>query len=235
MALVFDIETVGEEFDELDELTQNDLTHWIEREAAGNEEKQEVLRQNVKDRLGLSPLTAQVVSIGIFDTDRDQGAVYFQAPDKEIDEQTKGNIIYKPQTEKQMLESFWQVAKRYNEFVSFNGRNFDAPFLMIRSAIYKIRPSLDLMADRYLREYTKIKHIDLLEQLSFYGATSRRSLHLYCRAFGIASPKTNDIKGSEVARLFQAQQYLKIAEYNAADILATAQLFEFWHKYLRFF
>ncbi len=234
MALVFDIETVGEKFADLDEVSQERLTYWIGKEAAGNAEKQEALLQDVKNRLSLSPLTAQVVAIGIFDTGRRQGVVYFQAPGKDMAEYSQENILYKPQTEKEMLKNFWQIAPRYNEFVSFNGRNFDAPFLMIRSAIHKIKPSLDLMAARYLREYTKIKHIDLLEQLSFYGATRRASLHLFCRAFGIPSPK-NKIKGQTVAELFQAQEYEQIAQYNAADILATAELFSYWQKYLRFF
>jgi len=34
--LIFDIETVGEDFDSLDETTRNSLTQWIKKEAETN-------------------------------------------------------------------------------------------------------------------------------------------------------------------------------------------------------
>jgi len=80
-----------------------------------------------------------------------------------------------------MLENFWNGAKSYQEFISFNGRGFDVPFLMIRSAIHKIIPSKDLMHGRYLyQQLSNAKHIDLFDQLTFYWsyASQRRSSSL---------------------------------------------------------
>ena len=45
------------------------------------------------------------------------------------------NVYYKGLSEKEMLESFWRVAKYVDQFITFNGRNFDVPFLMMRSAM----------------------------------------------------------------------------------------------------
>ena len=39
MALIFDIETVGADFDKLDETTQDSLTRWAKRSAGDDEEK----------------------------------------------------------------------------------------------------------------------------------------------------------------------------------------------------
>ncbi|KKQ23169.1 MAG: hypothetical protein US36_C0003G0003 [Candidatus Wolfebacteria bacterium GW2011_GWC1_37_10] len=142
--LVFDIETIGVDFDALDNTTQDVLTRWIKKESAGETEYKEALRE-LKEGLGFSPLTGEIVAIGVLDVDKNQGAVYFQAPGENIKEFSEDNIKFKQMTEKEMLENFWTGAKEYSEFITFNGRGFDAPFLMIRSAIYGIKPTKDLM------------------------------------------------------------------------------------------
>ncbi len=249
MALVFDIETIGVDFDNLDEITQHSLTRWIKREAAGDEGKYNVMLADLKEGLGFSPLTGEIVALGVFDTDREKGTVYFSTSSASLadtaDEQssvkekyeewTSGNFIFKPKTEKEMLENFWQGAKNYHEFVSFNGRSFDAPFLMLRSAVHQIKPTINLMSDRYLRrEYLGIRHIDLLDQLSFYGAVRRKgNLHLYCRMFDIKSPKTAGITGDDIGRLFKEKKYKEIAEYNSWDLIATGELYKAWQEYIK--
>lgn len=233
--LIFDIETVGENFDELDTATQDTLTRWIKREASNEGEYEEALK-DLKEELGFSPLTGEIVAIGVLDCEKDKGAVYFQAPGKKLAETEEDGIKFKPMTEKEMLQNFWSGAANYQEFVSFNGRAFDVPFLMIRSAIHGIRPTKDLMSNRYLNSQKyDAKHVDLLDQLSFYGALRRKgSLHLWSRAFGIPSPKANGITGDEVAGLFKEKKFLDIAKYNVGDLRATKKLYEYWEKYLKF-
>ena len=147
--LIFDIETVGEDWNALDEATQENLTRWIKKEFGDSEEFEGALEE-LKNGLGFSPLTGEIVAIGVLDYDRDEGVVYYQAPGEKLEPTTEEGITFKPMSEKEMLKSFWEGAKKYDEFVSFNGRGFDAPFLAIRSAIHKIRPTQDLMEGRYL-------------------------------------------------------------------------------------
>lgn len=233
--LIFDIETSGENFDALDKITQDSLTSWIKREKKEGEDYEKAL-DDLKNGLGFSPLTGEIVAIGILDSDTGKGAVYFQAPENNIQESEKEDIKLKPMTEKEMLEKFWEVAKYYNEFVSFNGRGFDVPFLLVRSAIHGIRPSKDLMFNRYLNNQRfDARHIDLLDQLTFYGSVRRKGgLHLWCRAFGIKSPKAEGVTGDDVGRLFKEKKFQEIAEYNIGDLKATQKLFEYWERYLRF-
>lgn len=232
--LVFDIETIGEDYDALDETTQHQLTRWI-RETSNSDEEFENALEGVKDGLGLSPLTGEIAAIGVLDVERNKGAVYYQSPgtnEKEIEE---NGIKFKPVTEKEMLEAFWDGAKSYDEFVSFNGRCFDAPFLAIRSAIHGIRPSRDLMEGRYTYQQRNTRHVDLRDQLSFYSAVRRPgSLHLWCRAFGIESPKAGGVSGDDVNELFKTKRYLDIAKYNVGDLRATKALYELWKEYLCF-
>ena len=231
--LIFDIETIGEDFDSLDPVTQKTLTHWISNETSDESEYTKIL-SDIKNRLGFSPLTGEIVAIGVLDCEKNQGAVYFQAPGEKIKDFTEDNFKFKALTEKEMLESFWEGAKKYGEFVSFNGRSFDAPFLMIRSAIHGVRPTVDLMQGRYLYKQRDAKHIDLLDQLTFYGASAKKgSLHLWSRAFGIKSPKADGVSGDDVGRLFKEKKFKEISIYNTGDLIATKELFEYWSKYLR--
>lgn len=233
--LIFDIETVGDNFDELDPTTQEALTRWIKKEAE-NDDDYQVALEELKDGLGFSPLTGQIVAIGILDFEKNKAVVYFQAPGEEIGSFEEDGVTFRQMTEKEMLESFWNGAKQYTEFVTFNGRGFDVPFLMMRSAIYSIRPTKDLMRGRYLYQQDKnAKHIDLMDQLSFYGATRRKgSLHLYCHAFGIKSPKAEGVTGDDVAPLFRERKFKEIALYNVGDLRATKALYEYWKMYLNF-
>lgn len=232
--LIFDIETIGEDFDTLDSPTQESLTRWIKQSSKGDAEYQLALK-NLQEGMGFSPLTGQIVAIGVLDTDKNKGTVYYQAPEQTPAEEEIADIKYKPMNEAEMLDKFWQGATHYQEFVTFNGRCFDVPFIMIRSAIHKIRPSKNLMSNRYLNSQKfDALHIDLKDQLSFYGALTRPgSLHLWCRAFGIASPKVEGVSGDDVGQLFRDGQYQDIARYNARDLVATKELYTYWQTYLR--
>jgi len=233
MALVFDIETVGEAWDSLDTATQHNLSYWI-REDTGDSDAYEYEMGKLKEGMGLSPLTGFIVAIGVYDTEKEKGAVYFSAPDAKLKESEKDGISYKPMGEKEMLEQFWKVAAVCNEFISFNGRGFDAPFLVIRSMVHGVKPTKDLLSNRYLSLQRGCAHIDLMDQLTFYGAARfRKSLHLFCRALGIESPKAGGTTGDDVAALYKAGKYQDIARYNAGDLRATASLYKRWQEVLR--
>jgi len=233
--LIFDIETVGEDFDALDEATRENLTRWIRRESVDDEEYKIALK-DMKDGLGFSPLTGQIVAIGVLDHYKNEGAVYYQSPGVHQEETKEEGITFKAMEEKEMLQKFWDAARHYQVFITFNGRSFDAPFLMVRSAVHGIRPTKDLMRGRYLYQHQpEAIHIDLLDQLSFYGATRRKgSLHLWSRVFDIESPKAGGVTGDDVGPLFKKKKYLEIAKYNVGDLRATRALYEKWETYLNF-
>ena len=228
--LIFDIETVGEQWDELDETTQESLTRWIER-SARNEEERDARIADIKQGLGFSPLTGSVVSIAVYDRERSQGAVYYRGEGNE-EEYTADGFIYKQRDEAAMLEDFWEGARSYQIFVTFNGRAFDVPFLVHRSLAHGVTPSVNLVGRRYLSQQKVLYHVDLQDELTFYGAMQRRpNLHLFCRAYGIESPKQG-VGGDDVAALFEGGAYQTIAEYNAADVVATTALYERWLAHL---
>ena len=126
----------------------------------------------------------------------------------------------------EILSKFWETVKNYSQFITFNGRGFDCPFIMVRSAVHKVKPVRDLLPNRY-----GDTHIDLLDQLTFYGASRRKfSLDMWCRTFGIKSPKEGGITGYDVKDLYRSGRGLDIAKYCAGDLRATAELFSVWEN-----
>lgn len=219
--IILDIETVGRDFSSLDKEAQNYLLRWAETE--------EEIRE-VKESLSLYPLTGEIAAIGMLNPDTMRGAVYFQTPDDSLLPFEEEGISFQTGTEKEILQRFWDVIKGYDQFITFNGRGFDCPFIMIRSAVHRIKPSRDLMPNRY-----NGTHIDLLDQLTFYGASRRRfSLDMWCRTFGIKSPKSEGITGYEVRELFMSGRYVDIARYCLRDLIATRELLTYWENYIRF-
>ena len=230
--LLFDIETVGEKWEEFDEVTKGVLMRWIDKTARTREEKN-ALQIDLESGLGFSPLTGFVVAIGLYDLERERGVIYYTGEGSEKDE-VVGSYTYKQRNEREMLAEFWEGAKHYDTFVTFNGRAFDVPFLLHRSVVQGVKPIKNLMEGRYPSQQHNCRHVDLQDELTFFGAMSRRpSLHLFCRAYGIESPKT-EVSGDDVAELFASKKFRDIARYNARDVVATTALYQKWLEYLSF-
>ena len=228
--LVFDIETIGEPWESFDDVSKKSLTRWIARTAKNDTEYKSEL-ENLKNQLGFSPLTGSIVALGMYDVEREQGAVYYVG-DSSRESIVEGNFTYKERTESELLKDFWEGAGSYDTFVTFNGRSFDVPFLLHRSVVHGIRPTVPLLGRRYLSQQTLPYHIDLQDELTFYGAMNRRPpLHLFCRAYGIESPK-GEMGGEDIAELFLQKKFRDIAAYNARDVVATAELYELWKRHL---
>jgi predicted PolB exonuclease-like 3'-5' exonuclease len=219
--IIFDIETIPQDFNNLDEAQQHYLL-----KTAENEEEEKI----VKEQMSLWAPTNRIVAIGMLSVETQKGAVYFQSENKEIKEFEDGNIKYWAGTEKEILEKFWVAIAHAQKFVTFNGRGFDCPVLMLRSAMLQVKPSKNLMPYRYSAE----AHIDLLEQLTFYNAVRKFNLDFYCKSFGIESPKSHGVSGLDVKPMFEAGKYEEIARYCAGDLAATRELYLRWMEYMKF-
>jgi hypothetical protein len=229
--LVFDIETAAKDLAGFDEYSKE----LFERIFKWAKEKDTDLPDEERFRLAFSPLTAEVVAIAAVDAASGRGGVYFQSGEKKIVFE-EGLIKFESGDELFLLKKFWELAAIYDEFVTFAGRTFDVPILMLRSAMLGIRPSKNLMVNRYLESQPiNARHIDLKDQFSFYGAKYERlGLHFWCKAFGIPSPKIGEVEGEDVTRLFREGEYEKIARYCLGDVVATRALFQKWEQFLRF-
>lgn len=219
--IILDIETAGDDFDSLDSSVQEYLLRWAET-------PEEI--EKVKESLSFYPHTAQIIALGMLNPDTNKGRVYFQAPAREIGVFEEDGVVFQSASESEILTEFWNTIKSYDKFITFNGRGFDCPFIIIRSAVNRVKPSRELLPNRY-----SDLHIDLLDQLTFYGASKRRfSLDMWCRTFNIKSPKSDGITGYDVKGLFTSGRYIDIARYCAGDLIATRELLLVWENYIKF-
>lgn len=228
--LVFDIETAG---DSIDEFT-TDIQEYLTRSADSDERKIEIIKE-----FALNPLTAKIAAIGMIDHFRDKGCVLVNCEHAELKNDKYPNFKYYYGNEEYIITEFWRIVSEgaYNLFVTFNGRDFDCPFIMLRSICHKIKPAVNLMKGS---DYTfKDNHIDLMREFNFYshsakGARRKFTLDFYCRKFGIKSPKSDGISGSMVPQLIAEKKFQELADYCIGDVAAENELFSFWNEYFNF-
>jgi DNA polymerase elongation subunit (family B) len=232
--LVFDIETTAQPLENFDAVQQEYLLREVEKlpdEAAKAAKREETLRM-----FALWPFTAQVVCIAMLNAESQRGKVLFIAEDFEESATEGGPVEFVPVADElELLTAFWDVAKHYDEIVTFNGRGFDVPFLYLRSAILNAPISKkNWLGYRFATE----PHCDLAEQLTFYsvsgrdGAARKFNLDFYCKAFGIDSPKAHGVTGMDVTNLMKEGKFREIAEYCLRDVRATVELYRIWKERL---
>ena len=226
--VIFDLETVGDSIEDFPEDIQNYLTKYADTE----EKRLEVIEQFV-----FNPMTSKIAAIGMMDNKTEKGCVLVNSEEEFEFQKNHEGFTYLTGTEHDIIAKFWEIvsAKNYNMFVTFNGRDFDCPFIMLRSIYYKIKPGLNLMKGS---DYTfRDMHIDLLKELTFYsntmrGARRKFTLDFYCQKFGIHSPKQDGVSGDMVGPLFRERKLQEIADYCIGDVKAENELFKFWNEYL---
>lgn len=212
--VAFDIEVAGLAWEEVDEATRHGL---LERARKKGEDP-----EAVQHRLALIRGLGRVVAIGMWNLEKDQGAVLAHGSGCkwEAFDEVPGARIFRG-NEREILQEFWAHAAKWGTVVTYNGRGYDAPVLMVRSAILDVAPTRNLLGYRY-----SIKdHCDLQDLLDFFGATRETySLDYWCRRFGVESPK-GKMDGSQVAEKARAGRYDEIAAYCLRDVRATGDLF----------
>ena len=228
--LVFDIETSAVPIDSFDESSQEYLMRPANNLPTG--EEREAKREELTRMMNLWPFTAQVVCIAMINAETLRGQVIFIADDFESNTCDVTGVDFMPvMDEVELLNQFWLVAMHYDKVVTFNGRQFDIPFLYLRSAQLDVPITRkNWLGYRFATE----PHCDLAEQLTFYnvsgrsGAARRFNLDFYCRIFGIDSPKSHGVTGMDVNQLMEEERYGEIAEYCLRDVFATVKLFDIW-------
>jgi len=219
--IAFDIETVGDDWESFDKPTRDYLTLRASRRMGKDAPSKGSAEAIAKENLGLSAGTGRVIVIGMVNLSSDQGAVLYEGDGGWVDAGDAGTRVYRGD-EKGMLVEFWQLMENYGRAITYNGRGFDIPFLYLRSALHGLRPSRQLLGNRF----SVHQHCDLAEVLTFFGASHERfSLDFWCRKFGIDSPKEEGIDGSKVGEFYRKGKIDEIAEYCLRDSHATAELY----------
>lgn len=232
--LVFDIETSALPVENFDAAQQEYL--FRDAEKIPDDAARETRHAEIRQQFNLWPFTARVVCVAMLNAETSRGQVLFLAEDFEGDANEAPAVKFVPCAEEaELLANFWDVARKYEHIVTFNGRGFDVPFIYLRSALLDVPITRkDWLGYRFQIE----PHCDLAEQLTFYGVSGREgaarrfNLDFYCKAFGIESPKSHGVTGLDVNHLLREGRYREIAEYCLRDVQATLQLYQVWKERL---
>lgn len=139
-----------------------------------------------------------------------------------------------PGNEKEMIKNFFMVMKKNMRLVSFNGRGFDLPMMMIRAMRYNL--SIPAYFEIENKELNKSKwdgnyksrydgkfHLDLMDHISEFGSVRGLNLNSLCLSLNL--PGKFDTHGDEVMELFYNDELEKIQIYCQSDVLNTYLLF----------
>ena len=126
--------------------------------------------------------------------------------------------------EKEILEKFWNIISGFKgTFISFNGLEFDAPFIIKRSLFHKVLPTNNNFLD--LTRFSGFPHFDVRAVINDFDKYATGNLDMLTQFCGVETPKGGDIKAENVAKAFNDGRIKEIAEYCLKDVIATYQLY----------
>lgn len=177
---------------------------------------------DAEERAALSPLTGRIVAIGMRDLSSRTTQVCYEGSG--LDGIANG-VRYRPCDEAEALRRFWRIVderapSRFARIVTFHGRGFDVPFLLLRSALHGLTPTRDLLAPLHAGG----DHVDLVDVLA-PQRRDRPTLELACEVFGIETPK-GSMGGADVGAAVREGRLLEVARYCAEDVRAEGELYE---------
>ena len=201
-SLTFDIETVPSPIENLSSIQLEELDRKIEKSKNTENLPIDDLRSKI---MGTSPYFGKIICIGLKLTKNDR---------------SKSTAIIEG-NEYEILKSFWNILQQCigSTFISYNGLDFDVPFIRVRSMVYKIKPTNVNFFN--LKKYQKYPHYDVCTILSDYNPYARVSLRLACDLFGIPSPKEGGISGKNVNKYYLEGKIKEIGDYCVRDLDAT--------------
>lgn len=121
--------------------------------------------------------------------------------------------------EARTLRAFWNKMRSFDQrqdlFVGHNILDFDLPFILKRSIIHHIQPSLALPFRRYQRQ-------PIYDTMWEWGCWRHKvKMHELTLALGLASPKTEEMDGGRVYDAYRQGCHEEIARYCMRDVEAA--------------
>lgn len=132
------------------------------------------------------------------------------------------------QNEKEIIGNFLDFVERFSpRLISYNGRGFDLPLIMLRAMKYNLSaPKYFNYSDKwcnYRSRYDGVWALDLCDHISDFKAVSGLKLDALCATLGL--PGKYDVCGDQVLELYYNGKIDKIKEYCQSDALNTYWLF----------
>jgi predicted PolB exonuclease-like 3'-5' exonuclease len=212
--LTYDIETVPQQ-QPLTDIQQEELDRQLEKIYARSPEMTDEDKLKLRRQMmATNPYFGEIICIGLHKTVGD----LFDSTSLTGDEYS-------------ILERFWKIIGQFKGiFISFNGLNFDIPFILKRSMKHGILPTNNDFLD--MKRYSRKPHFDVKLIIGDWDKYASGTLRLVCEHLNIKSPKEGGVKAENVEDEFKKGNINAIAEYCLKDVLATYEAYLKINKYL---
>lgn len=125
-----------------------------------------------------------------------------------------------------MLTEFWLRMKTFrpnvDRIVGHNIFDFDLKFILKRSVIHGVRPTVDLSFARYRNQPI----FDTMCEWERWSYGPKASLDTLAKALGLESSKQGGINGSQIYYLYQAGEHQAIHDYCLRDVELTRAIYK---------
>jgi len=136
--------------------------------------------------------------------------------------------------EHELLERFHQVVMKLGQvtIVTWNGRGYDLPVLLLRSLRYGFRAPWYYAPRDTRYRYNETGHCDLMDAMGDYGAVRSLGLDGMARLIGLpGKPQgADEVTGKNVGAAYAAGRLREITDYCIADAVQTAFLWLRWQR-----
>ena len=194
----------------------------------------------IREQFPISPLTGKIILIGLL-TQR-----FPELDEKEVNitKFQDGHIEYSTAqiglfpngqqlTEKRTLEIFWRIIQHVIPresglpLVSFNGKGFDLPYILIRSLINQVDIPLAGKGafTKWNAKYTTDFHVDMRSIFNNYDNYARGTLDEYAYRMGLTQVMQGD-SGADVPIWYNEGKFNQILQKNMLDVNKTFRLYE---------
>jgi predicted PolB exonuclease-like 3'-5' exonuclease len=209
--LSFDLETIPQEPDTLTESQKKQY----EKKAASMLQSPNVTENMIRST---DPFIGRILCIGM----------YYK--NDEVDPVQEEKIAFWEGTEKDILLRFWGVIEKLQpgtKIITFNGFNFDIPWIRIRSLVHGIKLPKCPVDFFNVNPFKNTPHVDMMIAIKNdkYLKNISVGLGLACDSFGVPTPK-DGIDGSQVYDAYKQGRIEEIASYVKKDVYSTGLLYE---------
>jgi 3'-5' exonuclease len=109
-----------------------------------------------------------------------------------------------------------------DRIIGHNIYDFDLKFILKRSIIHGVRPTVNFSFARYRNQPI----FDTMHEWERWSYGSKVSLETLARALGFESSKDNGVNGSQIYGLFSAGEHLAIRDYCLMDVELTRSIYK---------
>lgn len=177
--------------------------------------------QKILNNAATSPLTGEVVVVGIRNNER---TVIFTTG--LVDNEIENVQIFSLPTEELVLEAVWDKIAFYiyagETMITWNGKEFDIPFLFQRSLIHNIDPPDGIVYDDLIHKYRNEPHCDLRTLLP------KGSMDVWMATLGIDDKV---MEGGDISKVW-VKNPMKVIEKCVKDLERNTILWERLSKWM---